>query len=377
MSDPSLSPSERDNDPIDAEFEPASTPIKSRADRNAGPGWLAFTVLAVMCLGLSAAGAGLVPGFKPGADDLNMLQNDLATLQSERATQSEQSATLNTELEALKSRADNLQADRTRAMTDIRGLRGEIEALQGDISALQRAQIANLSESDETAPMPMPAERPDLTALETRVSAVEDALVTQLGAYENALELLKTRLVTLEAQASDESLTSATATNARTEAALALSAIEAAARRGRPFLTAQQKLVTAMPGNQAAQRLAPIASKAVPTGADLTNDFPALMREALDAEARLEGTGSSWMRGIFGDGIQIRREGETTNRGTLEAAESSLEAGDLAGAITLIETLDPDLQAVFTDWRNNAEDRHMLEQSLEALRLTMIAEERP
>jgi hypothetical protein len=377
MSDPSLSPSERDNDPIDAEFEPASTSSKSKPDRNAGPGWLAFTGLAVICLGLSAAGAGLVPGFKPGADDLNALKTDLAALQSERATQSEQSATLNTELEALKSRADNLQADRTRAMTDIRGLRGEIEALQGDISALQRAQIANFSESDEPSAMPMPAERPDLTALETRVSAVEDALVTQLGAYENALELLKTRLATLEAQASDESLTSATATNARTEAALALSAIEAAARRGRPFLTAQQKLVTAMPGNQAAQRLAPIAPKAVPTGADLTNDFSALMREALDAEARLEGTGSSWMRGIFGDGIQIRREGETTSRGTLEAAESSLEAGDLAGAITLIETLDPDLQAVFTDWRNNAEDRHMLEQSLEALRLTMIAEERP
>jgi hypothetical protein len=54
-----------------------------------------------------------------------------------------------------------------------------------------------------------------------------------------------------------------------------------------------------------------------------------------------------------------------------------LEAGDLPGAIALIDTLDPDLQAVFTDWRNNADDRHMLEQSLEALRLTMIAEERP
>lgn len=377
MSDPSLSPSGRDNDPIDAEFEPASAAPKPKTVQNSGPGWLAFTILAVMCLGVSAAGAGLVPGFKPGADELNTIRTDLATLQSERTTQTEQALTLNTELEALKSRADNLQADRTRAMTDIRGLKGEIEALQGDISALQRARIASLSESDDPNEMPTPAALPDLTALETRVSAVEDALVTQLGTYDNALELLKTRLTSLEAQASDESLTSATASNARTEAALALSAIEAAARRGRPFLTAQQKLVAAMPGNQAAQRLAVIAPKAVPTSADLTNAFPALMRDALDTEARREGTGSSWMRGIFGDGIQIRREGETTNRGTLEAAASSLEAGDLPGAIALIDTLDPDLQAVFTDWRNNADDRHMLEQSLEALRLTMIAEERP
>ena len=110
MSDPSLSPSGRDNDPIDAEFEPASVSPKPKARQNTGPGWLAFIVLAVICLGLSAAGAGLVPGFKPGADDLNTIQTDLASLQSERAAQTEQTTTLNTELEALKSRADNLQA---------------------------------------------------------------------------------------------------------------------------------------------------------------------------------------------------------------------------------------------------------------------------
>lgn len=377
MSDPSLSPSARDNDPIDAEFEPAAPAPNARDLGRSGPGWLAFGVLALLCVGISATSAGLIPGLQPGASKLDAMQTDITTLQTDRAAQTERTSTLNTELEALKSRADNLQADRTRAMSDIRGLRGEIEALQEDISALQRARIASLSEETDGAETTTQPNLPDLSAIEARVQAVEDALVGQLADYDNALALLKTRVDQLEAQASDESLTSASASNARTEAALALSAIEAAARRGRPFLTAHQRLGAAMPGNQAVQRLSPIAAKPVPTAADLANQLPALIGEALDAEARLSGTGSSWIRGIFGDGIQVRREGETTVRGTLEAAQTSAQAGDLPNAIALIRSLTPDLQAVFTDWLNNAEDRHMLEQSLEALRLTMIAEERP
>jgi hypothetical protein len=378
MSDPSLSPSSRDNDPIDAEFEPADPTPKPRKQGSAGPGWFAFSLLALICLGMSAAGAGLIPGLKPGATKLEALQTDIVTLQTDRTAQTEQTTTLNTELEALKSRADNLQADRTRAMSDIRGLRGEIEALQADISALQRARIASLSEEEgDSSDEAVSTTPPDLSAIETRVRAFEDALVSQLADYDNALELLKTRVAELEAQASDEGLTNASASNARTEAALALSAIEAAARRGRPFLTAHQRLASAMPSNQAVQRLSPIAAKPIPTISDLATQFPALNRQAFDEEARQAGSGSSWIRGIFGDGIQVRREGETTVRGTLEAAETSLQEGDLTSAIALIKGLDPDLQAVFTDWLNNAEDRHMLEQSLEALRLTMIAEERP
>ena len=377
MSDPSLSPSSRDDDPIDAEFEPAEPTSKQREKRSSGPGWIAFGSLAIICLGMSAAGAGLIPGFEPGAAKLEALQTDVVTLQSDRTAQTEQASTLNTELEALKSRADNLQADRTRAMTDIRGLRGEIEALQADISALQRARIASLSETENGTADAAPPSLPDLSTFETRVRAVEDALVSQLADYDNALELLKVRVSELETRASNDTLTSASASNARTEAALALSAIEAAARRGRPFLTAHQKLVAAMPGNQAVQRLSPIAAKPIPTVSDLANQLPELNRQALDTEARQNGTGSSWIRGIFGDGIQVRREGQTTVRGTLDVAETRLQEGDLPAAIALIEALDPDLQPVFTDWLNNAQDRHMLEQSLEALRLTMIAEERP
>ncbi|MEO0467881.1 MAG: hypothetical protein AAF216_15180, partial [Pseudomonadota bacterium] len=99
--------------------------------------------------------------------------------------------------------------------------------------------------------------------------------------------------------------------------------------------------------------------------------------EALDQDARDDGAGSSWMRTVFGDGIQIRRSGETTPRDQLMTAQTALEAGDLATAIEQIRSLDADLQPVFTDWLDNADNRYRLEETLEALRLTMIAEERP
>lgn len=383
MTESSLPPSSGDDAPIDAEFEPAAPSNARKPTARSGPGWLAFGILGLVsafAIVLAAASAGYVPGFKPGAGTVQTLENQLVELKSTDETQAGTSTANASEIEALKRRADSLQADRTRAVTDIRALKRDIETLQADISTLQRARIANLAdardaETDaETAPA---AETPDLSALEARVTSLEDALVSQLGTYDATLEALKTRLADLEAQAETESITAADSTNSRTEAALALSSIEAAARRGRPFLSAHQKLAAAMPSNQAVARLSGIASDAVPTVADLRAAFPALRTQALDRDAQAEGGASGWMRGLFGDGIQVRKSGEVTTADQLNAAADALQAGDLSTAIQSVRALDADLQRVFTDWLDNAEDRLLLEETLEALRLTMIAEERP
>ncbi|MEO1553082.1 MAG: hypothetical protein AAFR82_04045, partial [Pseudomonadota bacterium] len=242
-------------------------------------------------------------------------------------------------------------------------------------SVLQRARVASLADQGEDESNRNDGS--DLTALSARVTAMEDALVTQLSAYDSSLENLKSRIDTLETMATSDSLNAASASNARTEAALALSAIEAAARRGRPFLSAQQKLSAAMPSNDAAARLSAIAPKAVPTLSALRNAYPPLVDQALDAAAAAEGGGSSWMRSLFGDGIQVRRAGETTSIDHLSRAQAALDQGELSDSIEHIRAADLDVQAVFTDWLNNAEDRLLLEQTLEALRLAMIAEERP
>lgn len=378
MTDSTLPPLSPDETPIDAEFEPAPASDPARADRASGPGWFIVgmaLIIACLALLLAAASAGYVPGFKPGSGPLERMQSELATMQSNIDQDLSKTATLSTNIATLESRADSLSADRTRTNADLRNLRTEIETLQADISMLQRARVASLADPGESSGAD--TDSPDLTALSARVTAMEDALVTQLGTYNTALETLKNRVSALEDQAASEQLNAASASNARTEAALALSAIEAAARRGRPFLSAQQKLAAAMPSNDAVARLSAIAPKAVPTLADLRSTFPALRDAALDASAQAEGGNSGWMRQVFGDGIQVRRTGDVTAGDHLDQAKDALDAGNLADSIEHIRAAGTDIQPVFTDWLSNAEDRHALEQTLEALRLTMIAEERP
>jgi len=160
-------------------------------------------------------------------------------------------------------------------------------------------------------------------------------------------------------------------------AALAISAIEAAARRGRPFLSAYQDLLDAMPDNTAAQSLAPLAVSGAPTMAELRVQFAPIRRRALDADAEAAGNGSGLLRSLFGDGVKVRRDGEMNAGDVLDDAEAALAENDLARAIRLIEGLSEPVQTVFTDWLDSARRRESLETALEALRLSMIAKDRP
>ena len=377
MTSSSLPPETGDDLPIDAEFEPADTTPAAEQKSGRGPGWTAFFALglfAVAGFALSAANSGLIPGFKPGERKLNSLETRIDALSATQTSNTENAVSQGAEIAALKGRADSLRADRTRTVTDMRAIRDEVEAIQADIAALQRARVASLAEDGSDASS---TSSESVAALDARISAIEDALVSQLDGYNLAIDLLKTRLDALEEKAGSESLTATSATNNRTEAALALSAIEAAARRGRPFLSAYQRLNTAMPGNNAVRSLSSVSSKAVPTRADLTATLPALIDQALDQDAQARSGGSGWMRDLFGDGIQVRRKDAVTTRDHLDRATAALEAGELSDTIEHIRAIDADLQPVFTDWVQNAEDRHLLEETLEALRLTMIAEERP
>lgn len=378
MTSEPIPPSAEDATPIDAEFEPARRSPSTPESARSGPGWSALggvSAIALFGLFLAAANAGFIPGLHPGSARISALEANIEQLNETLSQDSSQTDTLVTDIATLKSRADSLLADRTRGVTEIRDIRGEIETLQADISILQRVRVASLAADSPTAEPQTGGS--DQSSFDARIAALEDALVTELSGYDSALENIKTRLKSLEDAVASERFATANATNARTEAALALSAIEAAARRGRPFLTAHQKLSAALPQNDAVERLAPIAGTAIPTRADLRAAYPALMERALRKAASTSGGGASWMRNLFGDGIQMRQQGSVTSRDHLDRALAALDDDDLAGAVEHVRAVDADLQPVFTDWVNNAEDRHQLEQTLEALRLTMIAKERP
>jgi len=223
-----------------------------------------------------------------------------------------------------------------------------LEAIEAALA--ERAAAEEAAEAD-------PVEAPDLTE---EIAALR-AELEAIKAVQDAAPL------TVEA----EDGTDAAA------AALALSAIESAARRGRPFLSAHQQLQAALPGISAVDTLGPLSISGAPTLSDLRVRFTPLKREALDTEAREVGEGSSWMRSIFGDGVKVRRSGEQNAVDVLDDAEAALAEGDLSRAIRNVERLSEPVQGVFTDWLDSARKRESLEAALESLRLTMIAENRP
>ena len=135
-----------------------------------------------------------------------------------------------------------------------------------------------------------------------------------------------------------------------------------------------------MPNNDAVASLAAIAPKAVPTLGRFAQRLSGPVKDAaLDASAQAEGGNSGWMRGkCLGMASKCAAPAKSPSSDHLDASQSrAFDAGELSDSIEHIRAADPDIQPVFTDWVSNAEDRHALEQTLEALRLTMIAEERP
>jgi len=387
MTDTTLPPDPDENAPIDAEFEPALPRTPSLTGRR-GPSWLAFLVLggiSLLSFALAAAAFGLIPGLKAGSGDITAMKTEIATLKTERDMAQEARAEL-----ALKI------ADRD---AELRVLNNTLKDISGTVALVENRIEIVRDRVDEIATRPALASAIDPDTGEPVLTPVNPLVLDRLETLENAIstfpavgplttgetDALSAQIAELRAEI--ENLREAgdrpnlpsisEVENLDADAALALSAIEAAARRGQPFQSGYQRLVSAMPDNRQVKALQPLAETGAPTLADLRAQFSGLARQALDVEAARIGGGTNWMRSIFGDGITIRRTNEDDAGEAIDKAQTNLSQGDLSAAITQIETLETDVQSVFTDWLDNARKRRSLEDGLEALRLAMIAKDHP
>lgn len=381
MTDTSL-PSDTEA-PIDAEFEPAE-PVSSLGNQRLRPGWRAFGAVSLLFLvsaGLILANYGLIPGLKPRASDTAELQSEFQQMQADLNTRAQS-------LESLQSSVDGSLAELNRLNSNIQGvsnsvdtLRSNVEALENRLASESQAPAMGSENGSITTVNPLIIDR--LEALENAITNFPDGqtslqgdatrLNSELTTLRSDIETLRSELraaQTVETEALDASVNSA-------DAALALSAIEAAARRGRPFLSGYQRLITALPNERAVMALAPLAATGAPTLASLNDQFPALESRALDVDADTMGETAGFMRGLFGDSLKVRRDGELSSADLLEAANLALKEGDLEGSIVELEKLPPAPKAVFSEWLESANGRLSLENALEALRLVMIAEARP
>ncbi|MGE6699613.1 COG4223 family protein [Hyphomonas sp. NPDC076900] len=356
MTDTSPPGHEPHAEPIDAHFEPAPDPLPAKA-KATGPGWGGVAVAAIAAALLGTAG-GIF------GRDLILPQTS-AALEQQLADLTAQQAEFERRLTEMPEASDELSSLIGEVSSNSRKL-NELLASGAGIPAVESltARIEAL-ERIEPGEGATPAEAlRTITALEARLSAMEQAAAIAAAAP----------VAAPEPQAEPEK-------DRQAEAALALSAIESAARRGTGFEADYRALRAAAPGNQTVRRLAPYVS-GVPTTSKLQADFTA-MRAAVTAAGKTDAAADqpqsqlSWLNRVFGDAVTVRPANKRENPvvTTLDTASKALAAGDLPASVKALATLEGNAARAAQDWTREANRRITLEGVLEDVRLSLIEPE--
>lgn len=401
MTDTTTIPATPDAAPIDAEFEPAP-PREDEAARvvikRRGPGWgvaLLLGTVSLTSLALAAYASGFVPGFAPKVAGIDEVKTQVAALKTDSALAREDRTRLSADISKAQGAAGDLDVLKREMETQLADVTGALSVLETDVAALSTLPDMRGAEASSAPVESVDSATPDATltatvpealearisALETAVAALEDARVlsdADVAAGEDLTDTIADLRADIDAlKAAPQSVPAPAINTNIADAALALSAIEAAARRGKPFQTAFDDLSETMPDAPILARLEPLASENVPTYTDLRRAFDALQDQARDAAAAADTSTPGWMRTVFGDGLKVRRDGEVPIDDLLQATSAALAKNNLDAAFEQIDAMPGSVQSVFTDWRDSARKRQVLEDTLDALRLTMIAKDRP
>ena len=380
-------------EPIDADFEPAfeeAGDAPANGAEGSGPGWLAVAVAALIAAGIGGAIGIIATMAIPDKGD----GGDVAALTAE--------------LDALKAGQEAADLERNKVIRDAAEMESrlntglnsvatgnpDLRPLQDEIDALSRRLDAALAADSGDALATLSTRLDALEAVDTSGEATAAELARSLGALSERVTALETRLASLqsdmlrssgdtteltsliERMRSDEAAVRAKAEASETsaDAALALSAIEAASRPGSSFESDYRKLRAVMPKSATVRTLGEVATTGAPTLAELQQSFgPASARARAAVPAERQGA-LGWLNNMFGDAVTVRgAEGEEDGATvTLSRAKAALDAGDLEGAVSALGTLSGEPAAAMADWTGSANRRITLEAGLEALRLNMI-----
>ena len=358
MTDTNYPGQEPQAEPIDAQFEPAPDPLPAKPG-SSGPGWGGVAIAAVLAA-LAGAAGGIFGRDMLLPDRTAAMQQDLGNLQAQ-------------------------QAEFERQIAEMPEASDELSSLIGEVSGNSRklnellASGAGIPAVDELA-----ARIETLERVDTSGSATPAEALRTIAALEARITTLETAAVaaTVSAPAEPETPAPAPEKDRAAEAALALSAIESAARKGAAFEADYRTLRAAAPSNQTVRRLAPYVS-GVPTISRLQSDFAA-MKTAAIAAGKTDAANTdqpqsqlSWLSRVFGDAVTVRpaHKREDPVAISLDTASKALAAGDLSASVKALATLEGGAARAAQDWTREANRRITLEAVLEDVRLSLIEPE--
>ncbi|MEO0816915.1 MAG: hypothetical protein AAFX86_06355 [Pseudomonadota bacterium] len=360
------------DEPIDAEFREAPTVQAVKR----GPGWGASLFMMLLATGaggvLGYVGAERIPGLLGGGAETDLPANLVTDADLEDARQRQQSAldTATEEVEALTRRLT--EVERGLETLQARGdddISERVAAVTARLDAIETLPTTDGAPADSAVTRSLASAIARVDRLEARLSDQDAATAAELGA-------VRAEITSLAATVSGFERGGLGGGNALAEAALALSTIDAAARRGQDFSAAFAVLERARPDSPAVQEIAPIAARGAPTIAQLKSDFADRRRSIVQMLEQDGATGAAGAAGrLFGDLVTVRSPDASADFEALDEAESALARDDLGGAINALSRLDGESGALAAEWIETANARRTLERALDTLRLDLMVEE--
>ncbi len=389
------------SEPIDADFEPAPEEgARGRGGVSAGPGWLGALVLSLFAAGLGGI-LGMVGSrylannpTNPGMVDSRLTDMEsgqeevsirLARTIREQDGLSASISALATEVEALAQRETGSAATiDTSALDELQQRVVALESIDttGEVSPedVSRAvaslesrmeRLARSVEQLEAAPSGVQIER--VIEVETKLAELRDDLSeAKLSNSRDAEQMAG--LIAGMRQDEAAARGAAEAASQTADMARAVSAIEAASRKGGGFAPELRMLRSQLPDDSSVRQLASISAEGAPTVAELQASFDVAR---LKAEAAIPDTseeGLSWLNRAFGDAVSVRRldGGDSEPDAILAKASEALAIGDLEETVEMISRLEGEPARAMADWTAQANRRITLEAALETLQQRLL-----
>ena len=281
---------------------------------------------------------------------------DLSALEAQGAQLEEFGA----RLDALPTAPDPAQL-RAAVQGDLDTIGAEIESLRAELAALAETQqgidgrlgaVERAPNEDGTlADEALAAFDSDFDDLRTRIGELADRIDSATAETEAALAAREEQLAAAEEAAREEARVASLRS--------ALVELRAALQNGEPF---PDTLAMLQEAGDVPAPLPELAETGAPTLAALSADFPDAARAAL-SEARASGEDGedgggigSLFRSTFNVRSTAPREGTTVDA-ILSRAESALASGDLATALSEVESLPEGAAAPLADWSAAARTR--------------------